>query len=123
MQIQQKLNSSGPPPAGLVLFRSSSGSLVHLSCMDTNIKPLTVVRHVDEPASLGPVVTISELAAHLQVSVQTLYDLRCQGRGPHGFRVGRELRFRLTEVEEWLNRLEVADARRHPDRGSTEAPR
>lgn len=122
MLTQQILNSSGPPSAGLVLFLGGSGSLVHLSCMDTNTM-LTAVRHVEEPAALGPVVTISELAAHLQVSVQTLYDLRCQGRGPHGFRVGRELRFRLAEVEEWLNRLEAADARRHPDREGTEAPR
>lgn len=123
MLTQQILNSSGPPSAGLVLFLGGSGSLVHLSCMDTNTTPLTAVRHVEEPAALGPVVTISELAAHLQVSVQTLYDLRCQGRGPHGFRVGRELRFRLAEVEEWLNRLEAADARRHRDHGGTEAAR
>lgn len=123
MLTQQVLNSSGPPTAGLVLFRGGSESLVHLSCMKINPTPRTAIHHVDEHAALGPVVTISELAAHLQVSVQTLYDLRCQGRGPHGFRVGRELRFRLTEVEEWLNRLEAADARRHPDRADAGEPR
>lgn len=39
----------------------------------------------------GPVVTLSQLAAQLGVTVQALYDLRSQGRGPRGFRVGREL--------------------------------
>ena len=54
----------------------------------------------------------------LSVSVQTLYDLRSQGRGPRGFRLGRELRFRVSEVDAWLARLEEADARRHPAAGT-----
>ena len=62
----------------------------------------------------GPSCTLSELAAHLGVSVQTLYDLRSQGRGPRGFRVGRELRFRVSEVDAWLAQMEDADAERHP---------
>jgi excisionase family DNA binding protein len=57
---------------------------------------------------------LSQLAAQLGVTVQTLYDLRSQGRGPRGFRVGRELRFRVTEVEAWLAQLEADDAERHP---------
>jgi hypothetical protein len=48
--------------------------------------------------ALGPVLTLSQLAAQLGVTVKTLYDLRSQGRGPRGFCVGRELRFRVTEV-------------------------
>ncbi|WP_141015421.1 helix-turn-helix transcriptional regulator [Nocardioides sambongensis] len=66
-------------------------------------------------SGLDPVLTLSALAAQLGVSVQTLYDLRSQGRGPRGFRVGRELRFRLSEIEAWLARLEEADALRHPE--------
>lgn len=67
-------------------------------------------------------LSISELAAHLHVPVQTMYDLRSQGRGPRGFRVGRELRFRVAEVDAWLARLEAADAKRHPapERGGRE---
>ncbi len=38
------------------------------------------------------VLSLSELASRPQVSVQTIYDLRSQRRGPRGFRVGRELR-------------------------------
>ena len=63
-----------------------------------------------------PVLSMSELADRLHVSVQTIYDLRSRGRGPRGFRVGRELRFRLSEVDAWLCRLEAADHERHPDR-------
>ena len=88
----------GPP-------RSASAGLVHLGGMDT-----TITAH----DTIEPVLTLSELAAHLSVSVQTLYDLRSKGRGPRGFRVGRELRFRQSEVDAWLARLEAADGARHP---------
>ena len=59
---------------------------------------------------------MSELASALGVTLQTLYDLRSQGRGPRGFRVGRELRFRVSEVDDWLAQMESDDARRHPRR-------
>ncbi len=63
-----------------------------------------------------PVLSMSELADRLHVGVQTIYDLRSRGRGPRGFRVGRELRFRPSEVDAWLCRLEAADRERHPER-------
>ena len=56
--------------------------------------------------------SLKDLAAELQVSEQTIYDLRTQGRGPVGFRVGRCLRFRRSEIEAWLTRLEEEDAQR-----------
>ena len=87
--------------------RRSSASLAHLCGMDTTIA---------SPDAVEPVLTLSQLAAHLSVPVQTLYDLRSQGRGPRGFRVGRELRFRRCEVDAWLTRLETADGERHPAR-------
>ncbi|MHB1063856.1 MAG: helix-turn-helix transcriptional regulator [Georgenia sp.] len=58
---------------------------------------------------LEPVLTTSELAAHLGVPVQTIHDLRHSGRGPRGIRVGRELRFRLSEIQAWLLDLEERD--------------
>ena len=61
---------------------------------------------------LEPVLTTSELANHLGVPVQTIHDLRHSGRGPRGFRVGRELRYRLSEVRDWLSNLEEAAERR-----------
>lgn len=63
--------------------------------------------------TLDSVLSLSELAARLGVSAQTIYDLRSQGRGPRGFRVGRELRFRSSEIDAWLARMEEADAARH----------
>jgi excisionase family DNA binding protein len=71
-----------------------------------------VVRGVFEHA-----LSIKELAAKLHLSVQTLYDLRSQGRGPTGFRVGRHLRFRRSEIEAWLLRLEAEDVDRHHSGG------
>jgi excisionase family DNA binding protein len=59
------------------------------------------------------VLSLSELCAQLQVSAQTIYDLRSQGRGPRGFSVGRELRFRISEIEAWLDRMEHDDDQRH----------
>lgn len=96
-------------PAGrLDASRPASGGSAHLGVMDTN-------PNTGEP--VDSVLTLSELAAALAVKVQTLYDLRSKGRGPRGFRVGRELRFRRREVEAWLAGMEAADAVRHPARG------
>ena len=104
MATRQKLGSSslflGRSLAALGESRQRSASLGHLACMETNEK-------------LDAVLSLSELAARLGVSAQTIYDLRSQGRGPRGFRVGRELRFRVSEIDAWLARMEQADAARH----------
>ncbi|WP_420846152.1 helix-turn-helix transcriptional regulator [Microbacterium caowuchunii] len=41
----------------------------------------------------GKYVSLAELAEQLQVSAQTIYDLRTKGRGPRGVRIGTQLRF------------------------------
>lgn len=64
---------------------------------------------------LEPAVSLKELAAELHVTCQTLYDLRSQGRGPRGFRVGRQLRFRRSEIQNWLEWLEAEDTHCHHD--------
>jgi excisionase family DNA binding protein len=61
-----------------------------------------------------PVLTLADLADYLDVPVQTLYDLRSPGRGPRGFRVGRRLHFRKSEVEAWLAGLENDDDSQMP---------
>lgn len=118
MASQQKLNrnrfSRTLFSGALGPARTASAAIVHLSDMDTAISLQHDIPTV-EGHGLGPVLSMSQLARHLGVTVQTLYDLRSQGRGPVGFRVGRELRFRLSEVEAWLLRLEAADAERHPE--------
>lgn len=84
--------------------------------METTTSP-TPVPH-DEGVVISGVLesalSVQELAAQLHVSAQTIYDLRSQGRGPVGFRVGRHLRFRTSEIVAWLARLEGEDCERHP---------
>ena len=58
---------------------------------------------------LEPVLTTSDPAAHLGVPVQTIHDLRHAHRGSRGFRVGREMRYRLSEVQHWVEALESQD--------------
>ena len=108
---QQPSSSGRLDPSG-----AGSARRAHLCRMETTTQRQTVLRSSSEPA-LDPVVTMSQLASQLGVSVQTLYDLRSKGRGPRGFRVGRELRFRRSEVDAWLMRLEAADGARHPSHG------
>ena len=96
---------SGPRSAAPARIRARAAGLTHLVCVKTTTHPET---------GLGTVLTLSQLATQLGVPVQTLYDLRSQGRGPRGFRVGRELRFRVSEVDAWLAQLEADDAERPP---------
>ena len=58
---------------------------------------------------LEPVLTTSELAQYLGVHVQAIYDLRTDGRGPSGIRVGREIRYRTSDVLRWLDSLHEPD--------------
>jgi predicted DNA-binding transcriptional regulator AlpA len=113
MASRHLLGTSGSwiGPARMVFgpSRRLSVRVAHLSCMDTE------QLHRDNIDTLEVVLTLGEPAG---VTAQTLYDLRSQGRGPCGFRVGRQLRFRLGEVEAWLRRLEDDDAGRHPAGGS-----
>ncbi len=48
-------------------------------------------------------LTVEELAGYLDVPVATVYAWRHHRQGPPGFRVGRHLRFRWSDVERWIN--------------------
>ncbi|WP_210480684.1 AlpA family transcriptional regulator [Naasia sp. SYSU D00948] len=50
-------------------------------------------------------LSTSELAEYLGVAPQAIYDLRTSGRGPRAVHVGRELRYRVSEIEAWIERL------------------
>ena len=53
--------------------------------------------------SLDRLLTVEDLAEYLGVPVATLYAWRSQRQGPRGFRVGRHLRYRWTDIEEWIS--------------------
>ena len=44
------------------------------------------------------------LAEYLDVPIGTVYQWRYRGEGPAGIKVGRHVRYRLREVEAWLER-------------------
>lgn len=59
-------------------------------------------------------LTAEDLAAFLEVPVKTLYAWRYRGEGPVGFRVGKHIRYRWTDVERWIgDRVRLAEARRY----------
>jgi predicted DNA-binding transcriptional regulator AlpA len=60
-----------------------------------------------------PLVTPEELAAELRIVVATIYVWRTRSKGPSGFRVGRHLRYRRSEIDRWLTSL--GDTRTHTD--------
>ncbi len=47
-------------------------------------------------------LTVEELSNYLDVSVATIYAWRYRRQGPPGFRVGKHLRFRWSDVERWI---------------------
>lgn len=47
--------------------------------------------------------TAQQTAAHLKVSVQTLYHWRTRRKGPRGYRVGKYVRYRPDEVRAWFD--------------------
>ncbi len=62
--------------------------------------------------ALDRLLTVEELADYLGVPVATIYAWRYRGEGPPGFRVGRHLRFRQSDVEQWIRgRLETSSRR------------
>ena len=62
---------------------------------------------------LQVVLMISERAAHVGVLVQTIRDLRHARRGSHGFRVRREMRYRVSEVQRWVAAMEPQNQAAH----------
>ena len=50
-----------------------------------------------------PLLDIHELAEYLGVSEWTLYEWRNRRQGPPAIKVGRLLRWRMSDVESWLD--------------------
>ena len=56
-----------------------------------------------EPAAMGvELLTSSEVAQRLRVSVATLADWRYKSQGPRFVKVGRLVRYRSGDLEAWI---------------------
>ena len=84
MKSRHELGTSGTPA---LASRRQRGLTRWLSARPAHLRDMETTN--PHPTALEVVLSISELAADLGVSVQSIYDLRCQGRGPCGFRLGR----------------------------------
>lgn len=54
------------------------------------------------PAKIAPLWGVKEVAAFLNVTVQTVYTLRAKGIGPEAGRVGKHLRYDPDDVIAWF---------------------
>jgi len=54
-------------------------------------------------SGLDPLLSNGDLAEHLGVSIKTIYVWRQTGRGPVGIRMGRHLKFAVSDVRAWLD--------------------
>jgi len=58
-------------------------------------------------AQIDPLLTIDEVCALLKLEPQTIYQLTSRGRIPH-FKIANRLRFKLSEIVEWIEKHKVA---------------
>jgi excisionase family DNA binding protein len=63
-----------------------------------------------EDAVLPELLSLKELARYLGVPPSTVYYWRNQRTGPPGFRIGKQLRYRVSEVDAWLRQREEREA-------------
>ena len=53
-------------------------------------------------SGLEPLLRIEELSEYLNLPIRTLYDWRLTGKGPCAVHVGRQLRYFVSDVHDWL---------------------
>jgi excisionase family DNA binding protein len=70
--------------------RGCAGRLAHLLGMNTT------------RLGLEPLIGAEELAEWLGIPIQTIYDWRLSGRAPRAHKIGKHLRFALSDVQVWL---------------------
>lgn len=66
-------------------------------------------------SGLEPLMSIEELSEYLHVPVRTLYDWRLSGKGPCAVHIGRQIRYFVTDVHEWLRTNRETEPGRTPD--------
>ena len=75
--------------------------------MDTETTPLS---------GLEPLLSIEALAEYLGVPVTTIYDWRVGGKGPCAIRIGRHVKFALSDVQAWIAQQRETAPGRGPER-------
>jgi predicted DNA-binding transcriptional regulator AlpA len=58
-----------------------------------------------EERAAGRMWSVQDLSDFLQVPVKTLYQWRLSGYGPKGRRVGKYVRYKESDVVEWVDSL------------------
>jgi excisionase family DNA binding protein len=53
------------------------------------------------PAEAERHLTVTDLSERLGVPVMTIYHWNCDGSGPSYLKIGRHVRYRLSDVEAW----------------------
>lgn len=64
---------------------------------------------------LDPLLSIEDLADYLGVPVTTIYDWRVDGKGPCGVRVGRHVKFTVSDVLAWTAAQRESRPGQRPD--------
>ncbi|HWP23120.1 MAG TPA: helix-turn-helix domain-containing protein [Candidatus Binatia bacterium] len=66
------------------------------------------VNKVSNPSTqTDSLLTIDELCGLLKLEPQTIYQLTYRGKIPH-YKIANRLRFRLSEIVEWIEKHKVA---------------
>lgn len=52
---------------------------------------------------MGDLLSPEELADYLKVPLATIYSWRSRGVGPLALKIGRHVRYRVDDVQEWLD--------------------
>lgn len=73
----------------------AQGAAVHLGGMD-----------LEDTLAVGlePLLSVQELADYLGLPVQTIYDWRVHGKGPRAHKVGKRIRFAISDIRVWVER-------------------
>lgn len=53
-----------------------------------------------------PLASIEDVSAYLGIPIASLYQWRYLNKGPRAAKVGRHLRYRWADVNEWLDKQE-----------------
>lgn len=64
---------------------------------------------------LERLLSISEVAAYLRVSVSTIYEWRMRGNAPEAHRYGKHLTFAASDVRAWVDAHRESGARSPAD--------